>query len=476
MQGALWTPGVATIRPGTYLRATSLVTPVPVLVQQGIVAAVGVATWGPTAAVVTIENYAGIADALGASGSLVELAQQAFLAGADKVQAARLDGTGGAVGTRTLQDTTGTPINVVTLTTKYKTSRSFTVTVRDSLTDPTNTRELVVYEGTTQLLATPFTKGATGIGEPQQLVNAIAAGHPYFAAVKLADGNKILAAVSQVAVTGGADPTPASTDYTTAQSALEMQPWNVLVTDSVDATQAIPLASQAYIDRIRNDGKRRMFATAQPVTVALATRLANAAAYNDPAVVYIGNGFTIGGVNYDGYKAAARVAGHIASNPVTVGMTKQIITGATAPYNAANELTDTQIKQAIQNGMAVFTANSLGQVWVEYGIDTLVTPGAGVDSGWKKIRRVRTRDNLWERIAASWDPMRVNNDENGRAALVATAQAVVNDMISEGALAAGTAIVDPNYVSSGDSVYVAVQNIVDLDGADKVYGTLQFQF
>jgi len=51
------------------------------------------------------------------------------------------------------------------------------------------------------------------------------------------------------------------------------------------------------------------------------------------------------------------------------------------------------------------------QVHIEYGINTFVTPTADMNAGWKKIRRVRTRDNLMDRITATWDPLigKINN-------------------------------------------------------------------
>jgi len=125
----------------------------------------------------------------------------------------------------------------------------------------------------------------------------------------------------------------------------------------------------------------------------------------------------------------------------------------------------------------VFTMSAQKQVHIEYGINTFVTPDADHDAGWKKIRRVKTRDNLIDRITATWDPLigKVNNNADGRATLIAAAQGIINQMVAEGALLAGTIYEDPNNPPAGDSAWFVVQ-VDDLDSAEKVYITFGFSF
>src|SRR5690606_13818953 len=116
----------------------------------------------------------------------------------------------------------------------------------------------------------------------------------------------------------------------------------------------------------------------------------------------------------EGYKAAARVAGMIASSEITESLTHAVVTGAT---DIIGPLTNAEIEKAILSGAIVFTFNPQKQVHIEYGINTLVTPSADQDIGWKKIRRVKTRDFLIDSIAATWDPIvgKINNSPDGRA-------------------------------------------------------------
>lgn len=470
MAGSVFQVGEQKIRPGVYVRVTNIGEPQEAIVPQGIVAALFRASWGPLGQVVTLENADAITANYGSGGTL-DVAAEAFRGGCRRVVGYRL-GSGGAKATLPLKDTAATPVDVVTITAKYEGVRGndFKVTVRDSLTDETK-RELLLYEGVTLLQTITFAKGT---GEPQALVDAVnASNSPYIMATKLADGNGILATVTQQALTGGQDPTVDGASYSAGLSAIEAIDWNVLAVDTEDA--ANHMAVQTYIDRVRNEGKRAMAVVGEPTSVQLSTRLANAKAFNDPAIVYVANGFKgSDGVIREGYKAAARVAGMVAAAQITDSLTHAVVRNATELVGA---LTNVEIEQAIQSGALVFTMSAQKQVQIEYGINTFVTVTADYDAGWKKIRRVRTRDNLMDRIAATWDPLigKISNSADGRATLIAAAQGIINRMIAEGALLGGTIVEDINNPPVGDSAWFVVA-VDDLDSAEKVYLTFAFRF
>ncbi|MBO8169347.1 MAG: phage tail sheath subtilisin-like domain-containing protein [Thermoanaerobacteraceae bacterium] len=470
MAGSVFQVGEQKIRPGVYVRVTNIGEPPEAIVPQGIVAALFRASWGPLGEVVYLDNADAVSNTFGSVGT-VDTALEAFRGGCRKVVGYRL-GSGGAKAAVTLQDTSATPVDVVTITAKYEGVRGndFAVTIRDSLTDNTK-RELLLYEGATLLQTITFAKGTT---EPQDLVDAVnASNSPYITATKLADGNGVLATVTQQALTGGTDPTLDGTSYSNGLSAIEAIDWNVLAVDSEDP--AIHATVQTYVDRVRSEGKRIIGVIGEPTSVDLATRLANAAAFNDPAIVYVANGFKgSDGAVREGYKAAARVAGMIASASITESLTHAAVRNATELVGA---LTNAEIEQAIQSGALVFSMSAQKQVQIEYGINTFVTPTADMDAGWKKIRRVRTRDNLMDRITAAWDPLigKINNNSDGRATLIAAAQGIINRMVAEGALLDGTIYDDPNNPPVGDSAWFMVA-VDDLDSAEKVYITFGFRF
>ena len=468
MAGSVFQVGEQKIRPGVYVRVTNIGEPQEAIVPQGIVAALFRASWGPLGEVTYLENADAVISTFGSAGT-VDTAIEAFRGGCRRVVAYRL-GTGGTKALLNLQDSEST--NVVKIEAKYEGARGngFVVTIRDSLTDDTK-RELLLYEGATLRQTISFAKGSD---EPQALVDAIAASNsPYITATKIADGSGTLATVTQQPLTGGQDPTVNGESYSAGLSAIEAIDWNVLAVDTEDtATHAVV---QTYIDRVRNEGKRVLGVVGEPTSVPLATRLANARAFNDPAIIYVANGFKgSDGVTREGYKAAARVAGMVAAAQITESLTHYVVRGAT---ELAGALTNAEIEQAINSGALVFTMSAQKQVHIEYGINTFITVTADMDAGWKKIRRVRTRDNLMDRIAATWDPLigKINNSPDGRATLIAAAQGIINRMIAEGALLRGSIFEDPNNPPVGDSAWFVVQ-VDDLDSAEKVYIAFQFRF
>jgi len=466
--GSVFQVGEQKIRPGVYVRVTNIGEPQEAIIPQGIVAALFRASWGPLGEVTYLESADAVTSTFGSEGT-TDAAIEAFRGGCRRVVGYRL-GTGGEKAALTLQD--GEGANVVALAAEYEGARGngFAVTIRDSLADDTK-RELLLYEGATLRQTISFTKGA---GEPQALVDAIAASNsPYITAVKSADGSGVLAAVTQQPLTGGADPTVNGESYSAGLVAIEAIDWNVLCVDTEDpVTHAVV---QIYIDRVRNEGKRVLAVVGEPTSVNLATRLANARAFNDPAIIYVANGFKgSDGITREGYKAAARVAGMTAAAQITESLTHYVVRGATELVGA---LTNAEIEQAIQSGALIFTMSAQKQIHIEYGINTFITVTADMDAGWKKIRRVRTRDNLMDRIAATWDPLigKINNSPDGRATLIASAQGIINRMIGEGALLQGTIFEDPNNPPQGDSAWFVVQ-VDDLDSAEKVYINFQFRF
>lgn len=125
----------------------------------------------------------------------------------------------------------------------------------------------------------------------------------------------------------------------------------------------------------------------------------------------------------------------------------------------------------------MLTMSKNRQVVVEEAINTLVTPATNQDSGWKKIKRVDIRFELMDRIERVTDPMvgQVNNDTNGRAAVIAAAQRVIDAMIGEGKLLGGNCLLDTSQQPAGDSAWFKV-TADDIDALEKIYLTFGFRF
>lgn len=469
--GAFFTVGEQKIRPGVYIRYENIGTPEEPGVRGGICAAVFKADWGPLGVPMIIttpteaEKYYGTPGANNTSDVILE-----ELKNCSKVVAIRL-GSGGSKATYTLKDTAATPANVITVTAKYPGTRQLSISVKDSLTDSTK-REFIVYEGTKERQKIVFSKGT---GEVDALIAAWqAAGSDWVDLTKISSGNGVLAIVNQQPLTGGADPTITTADYSAAFTAIEALDWDVVAVDTEDP--AVHTLLKEYIDRVFNEGKLVRGVVGEGSNVDLQTRMSNAAALNSFCMHYCLNGwYDAAGNKYEGYKAAARVAGIIAAAPSNSSLTHYVISGAT---QLTETLTNPQIEAAIQNGALVFTTNANGQVQIEYGINTLVTLTADQDAGWKKIRRVSTRFELMKRIVAVTDPLigMVDNSPDGRATILAAIQGVLNRMAAEGKLLpGGTVTEDPDNPPTGDSAWFRIA-VDDLDSAEKLYFSFGFRF
>ena len=468
-----FTAGETKVRPGIYFRQENGGGVDISGASNGIVAVAFQANWGPLGEIVTLDSPADIPAAFGddsGSNSNVAILNKIFLGGASQIKAVRV-GTGGTKAAITLQDTASTPANVVTLTAKYAGTRDLSVTIKDSLSVSTE-RECIIYSGTTELCKVTFAKGSAG--EVEALVAAINSSEAaVVTATKVAAGNGLMAAVAQATfTTAGVSPTITSTDYDAAFVVLEASTWNTICIDTNDV--AIHALLKAFISRANDAGLMGIAVIGQLTSVAFDSRKAAAAGMNSENVVYCLNGFKVGDDVYEGFNAAAVLAGYIAYLPCNDSVTHKVMPGAT---EVVGPLTNTQVVNALQSGCIVFTVASSGAVWVEQGINTLVTLSTNQDAGWKKIRRTKTRFELITRINSSAENIigAVNNDANGRATFIAIANGVINAMIAEGKLQSGSCVEDTSNPAKGDSAWF-ILNILDLDSIEKVYLVYRFHF
>lgn len=469
-----YTAGENKTRPGIYFRQENGGGLDLSGATNGIVAVAFQANWGPLGQVVTIEDPSEIPYIFGddsGSNSNVAILTKIFQGGASVIKALRV-GSGGTKAAVTLKDTTsGTAVDVITLTAKYAGTRALSVTIKDSLSVTTE-RECIIYAGTKELCKVTFAKGDAG--EVDALVAAVNASEDCVViATKLAAGNGTMAAVTQTTfTTAGVSPTIASTDYDAAFSLLEADTWNTICIDSNDNT--IHTLLKTFINRANDAGLMGIAVVGEPTSVTFETRRTRAASYNSENFVYCLNGFKIGDTVYEGFNAAAVMAGYIAYLPCNDSITHKIIAGAT---EIVGGLTNTQIVNCLKSGCLVFTKATSGAVWVEQGINTLVTLSGNQDAGWKKIRRTKTRFELITRINESSEGIigAVNNDANGRATFMAIANGVINAMIAEGKLQRGSCEEDPSNPAKGDSAWF-ILDILDLDSIEKVYLVYRFHF
>ncbi len=303
-------------------------------------------------------------------------------------------------------------LDAVELSAAYVGNRSFAVSIRTNLI--TDKRQLLIYSGTEILSAVDFELGGD---EAQSLVDALST-NKIFNARKINSGT--LADVTQVPLTGGTNPTVTNSSYERGTNVLERFRWNCIVADSDSASVHSILT--AFVRQSYETGHLGFACIAGNSSQDLDARMNYAAACNDEKIVYVLSGWTsTDGTVYDGWRAAARIGGMIASVETNTSLTHNTIQDA---FTLTEPLTNGEIIRAEQKGCLCLSLNSNDQIWIDSAINTLVTPDSNMDDGWKKIRRTKTRFEVMERINSTCDKLigNINNDTLGRGTVVAAMQ------------------------------------------------------
>ena len=459
--------GETKIRPGVYRRHSNTGFDTLSGAQDGICAIAIKASWGPLGKVVKntlqnelIKNYGN-----GTYGEnyTVPAAAEMFKGGASTVYTYRL-GTGGKQATLTVEG--------LTFTAKYVGTMPISVAVQEKLGDST-IKQLIVYAGTKQVELYEF--AADGENEGANLIKQ-AEGSQYITVTGEAATVSALAATSGV-LAGGEDPTVTVSDYSTAWAALEQYYYNCIALDvDDDAEMTLSTMLKEYIDNAFKMGKLGFAVVGQKSTVTFEVRCKNCLAFNDEKCVYLGKGWMCGSENKDGVLAICYTAGVIASTPSNKGITRTIINGAT---DLCESITYAQHEEAIKCGMLMVDRSASGAIWYASAITTLTSPeNETQDAGWKKIRRVKVRFEMFDRIDRELDPKvgKVSADSDGIADIIQAAQRVLDNMVAEGKLRSGAIIKeDPTNPFDGDSAWFTIQ-ADDIDSLERIYLHYQFRY
>lgn len=458
--------GEKKVRPGVYYRRENSGGVETVGATNGIAAVLFQANWGSLNEEfdmdVTMQNS--ISDYYGTADT-VSAIKEAFKGGATTVRAVRIGSDDGKPSSIELKNATAP---AVTITAAHPGDRSFTVSVRTDLV--TEDRQLVIYDGTDIFEQFSFTPGEK---EPENLVAAMAQSRNFIA--KAVSGVKgPLASVTQQPMTGGKNPTIKAASYEKGTDILERYKWNCIVADTDDS--AVQLLLQNFVVQSYQTGHLGFASLAGKSSQPLLERMTQAASFNDEKIVYTLNGWVgSDGTKYEGWRAAARIGGMIAAFEANTSLTHNVIANA---VSLTEPLTNGEIIKAETKGCLVLTQSDSEQVWIDSAINTLVTPDATMDEGWKKIRRTKTRFELMDRIDSTCEKLvgNVNNDTDGRQTIMAAAQKVIHAMVAEKKLLSGSTVYeDPGNPAEGDSAWFKLA-IDDIDSAEKIYLTYQFRF
>ena len=463
--GGVFQRGEQKVRPGAYININQ-VKEEEAGYSDGVVSVLFTSSWGPLGKAVEINRKEGYETVFGSDGTTDAIAE-VFAGGAQMAVCCRV-GSGGTESQITLkkaeEDT-----DAVRITAKYPGKLAFSVTVRDKLNDEEN-RECIIYNGLKELERFTFAKAEDEISALAEKMKKSA----YFLAEVVGDATGKLKNVTQEAfTTEGTAPNVTVEDYSNALATAEMYYFDTIcvATDDVDVHNLL----KAYVDRLFDAGQMVKAVVAEKSSESLETRMEHAESYNDEKMIYLLNSsLRFGDKVKEGYQTAARIAGMVSSCPSNVSLTHAVIPDAT---DIVERLTPTEMEEAEQRGCLVISMNPKRKVRIDSAINTLVTLPENMDVGWKKIRRVKTRQELIRRMTDLADELMgsIDNDVNGRATLVSKLQEIGNAMVTESKLVACNVTESTEYVSDGDSAYLNV-DVIDKDSTERIYLFMTFRF
>lgn len=205
-------------------------------------------------------------------------------------------------------------------------------------------------------------------------------------------------------LTGGNDGTVTeATAYESMFALLEMANWQTFacVSTTVTSGGAVP-NTVAFIKRLRDEEGRYV----QGV-------VANYDA-DDEGIINNVCGAVIDGVQWTAAEFCAIVAGMTAGANFNESNTAKVIEGASA---IVNQLTDSQIKEALGQGKFVLSTSADGRIKVEQDINSLHTYGEDRSYTFSKNRVMRVLDEIGTTVRVTWESSymgKVDNNENGR--------------------------------------------------------------
>nr|UVM85869.1 MAG: type VI secretion system, TssC [Bacteriophage sp.] len=454
--------GEQKIRPSAYFNVSKKGEENTFGAVDGVVAVLFKSSFGPLGTVKVIEREDGYAQVYGTGGTTDAL-REALYGGAQKLIACRV-GKEGTPESVSLSADTGK----VKITAKYPGKMEFSVSIRKKLTDETR-KECIIYHGTQEFEKVSF---AAGDDEVKALVEGFKKSDNFVAEAE-GEGKGLISEVSQTAFTPGTDPTITNAEYSKALGEVEKYYFNTICVDTED--KGVHELLSGFLDRIYNSGQFGIGVVAEKDTQELEERFVAAAGFDKENMIYVVNAkVKAKEETLEGYQVAALAAGAIAACPSNKSITHTVIERYTEILEL---LTNSQYEKAIQNGCLALSYNADGKVWFDSGVNTLLHPDEDHDEGWKKIRRVKTRYELLYRCNAQADAMsgKVDNDVNGRAAIIGKLQKICNDMVQEEKLVSATVQESTEYAADRDYCYFTF-DVVDKDSAEHIYLFYKFRF
>lgn len=460
--------GIPEYRSGVFQRFSAEAVATPDLLD-GRVAVVVQSPWGLTDKVTHLTSPTQIEQTFG-TGATTEVINRVFDGGASEVFAIRLDGEDAKKGSLTLETSsgedepkTGGSVNLELI---CPGTRELSLQVKAGLGDNSFKTITVIEDG--KALEELYIPTGEGIDEVEALIEG-SLNSSYFRVSDEGnhDETTTIDPIATISFTGGVDPTVTTESYSNAFIELEKYRVNTLALDTVDM-DVITLA-QEYVNRLYDNGKYVILVAGTEENDPLGKRIETARSLNDRNVVLLGPGYVNArGEKIDGAQIAAQIAGIVAATPSSRSTTHAPIIGA---VSLIDTYSSDDYKAANLGGLVTLSVDDDNQIVLERGVTTLTTLDPEIeDEGWKKIKRLKTRNELFFRVSKKLSPLvrDTTPDKDGIEYLRGQATDVLKLMNSEKKIADDYSIELTDEITGADKVSFVIR-VYDYDTLEEIY-------
>lgn len=414
MASGYWSETDKPIRPGFYNRFKAAALDRIQQGKKGIIAMPVKSNWGPVKTAISIENENDLIRNFGDDPNYTayKLGRLELLGEPKGLLLYRLVDGNEKVASTILKDTTTTPVDVISIETKYPTTRKFNITVRNNIVDSSK-KDIILYEEATQMYI--FTVSGT----IDEIVNAINSNEEnlWISATKKVDGNGTLANVANQQLTGGNDGATSITNdkYIDAMAAFESCKFNGFCLDGV-ADSALQTSVKAWIERNRKNGKKIRAYLGGDSKETLIEANTKSKGFNYEGIHYIGVGGVLNGIEY----TPAEVACYTAALGEGQDLKESLCNQTTIFTNVTKNLTDEEIKSALQAGTMILRYDD-GSVVIEDDVNTLKVYGPDQNETLGYLRAIKFIDSIDEDTSLTGNSQyigKVSNNRTGQLAIL----------------------------------------------------------
>ena len=318
----------------------------------------------------------------------------------------------------------------MTVQVKYPGARMFSYQIKEDITTP-NTKVLSVLENGTVLETLPFKTGEDQ-DEGANLVEQLRKSK-YLEIKEDEVKHKVGDVIDPVAtekITGGRNPKITNQSYTDAFSIASRTRFNAFVIDTVDPT--VQNLAAEFNTQLFENGYFSFFVAGTPSDDNMQQKIEKAQNFDDKNIILTGSGYRdVDGKEVDEALFAAQIAGMVSSIPSSRSITNKQVKNA---VELLNSYTNEEYEQADTNGLITLAIDDEDRIVVELGVTTLNTLVEGIDDeGWKKIKRGRIRQELFQRCNISLNQAKgdLTPDDDGYSYAKSRLILVLEEMVVE---------------------------------------------